>query len=159
MEAKAREIRDAEEYRIFWGNHPTANTKQWSGLSHQLNANTAQIVALTNNYADMTLEKMDEVLDTNIGNPGLLVVSRTGRRKVNALLQAQQRFVDRTEIAGGFRVMTYNEVPIVPSTRRYCNCSHRRFYYSTFLYRHQRYVYERFDRINSNANSSYFVPI
>jgi len=118
MESKAREVRDLEEQRIFFGDSPTANSKQWAGLNRQMVNNPTQIVALTNTGVgvDLTLEKLDEVIDLNIGNPGLIVTSRTGRRKLNALLQAQQRFVDRTEIAGGFRVMTYNDIPVVAST-------------------------------------------
>jgi hypothetical protein len=118
MERKAEEIKDAEEWRIFWGNSPTINSKQWSGLNATLNSNTDRIVALTNTGVgvDVTLTKLDEMLDLNIGNPRLLVTSRTGRRKINALLQSTQRFVDRTEIGAGLRVISYNDVPIVAST-------------------------------------------
>jgi len=118
MEAKAREIRDAEEFRIFWGNSPTANSKQFPGLDSYMVAQTGQIVALTNTGTGVapTLEKLDELLDLNIGDPGLILTSRVGRRKINALLQTTQRFVDRTEIPGGYRVMSYNEVPILTST-------------------------------------------
>ncbi len=118
MEAKAREVRDREDFRLFFGNSPTANTKQWKGLNDFMTQNTGQIVALTTTSVgvDLTLQQLDEVLDLNIGNPGLIVTSRTGRRKINALLQANQRFVDRIDIPGGFRVMSYNEVPIVTTT-------------------------------------------
>jgi hypothetical protein len=118
MEAKAKEVRDAEEFRIYWGNHPTANSKQWPGLNSYFVANTGQVVGLTNTGTGVapTLEKLDELLDVNIGNPGLILTSRTGRRKINALLQTTQRFVDRIEIRGGFRVMSYNDVPILAST-------------------------------------------
>jgi len=119
LEAKAGEIRNAEDYRMFWGNYPTVNAKQFNGLAYQLNANTGQIVTAGTDGTsgnDLTTAKMDQVIDTNIGNPGLIVTSRLGRRKINALLQAQQRFVDRTEIAGGFRVISYNDIPIVATT-------------------------------------------
>jgi hypothetical protein len=118
MERKAEEIKDAEEFRIFWGNSPTVNIKQWDGLNKFFIDNSAQIVALTNSSVGVavTTEKLDEAIDLNIGNPRLMVTSRTGRRKINALLQGTQRFVDRTEIAGGFRVISYNDIPIVAST-------------------------------------------
>jgi len=118
MESQAREVRNAEETRIYFGNHPVTNTKQWNGLAKVMDDNQGQIVALTTSGlgADITLEKLDEAIDLNIGNPGLIVTSRAGRRKINASLQAQQRFIDRTEIAGGFRVTTYNDIPVVPST-------------------------------------------
>lgn len=118
MERKAEEIKDAEEFRMFWGNSPTANSKQWAGLNSFYNSNSDRIVGLTTTSVgvDITLAKMDEFIDLNIGNPRMLVTSRTGRRKINALLQSTQRYVDRTEIAGGFRVITYNDIPIVACT-------------------------------------------
>ena len=64
----------------------------------------------------MTLEGIDTAIDLNLGNPGLIVTSRTGKRKLNALIQAQQRFVDSIEIRGGFKVMSYNGIPVVAST-------------------------------------------
>lgn len=118
IEMKARELADAEEFRMFWGNSPTPNTKQFPGLNSYLNAHTGQLVAMAANGAGatMTLEKLDEAIDLNLGNPGLILTSRTGRRKLNALLQAQQRFVNTVEIRGGFKVMEYNGIPVLPCT-------------------------------------------
>ena len=118
IEGKATELKDAEEWRMFWGNAPTVNSKQFPGLSSYLTANTGQIVALTNTGTGvtLTLDGLDQAIDLNLGNPGLILTSRTGRRKLNALLQAQQRFVDSVEIAGGFKVMSYNGIPVLPCT-------------------------------------------
>ena len=119
VEGKAAELRDAEEMRIYWGNSPTANTLQFPGLNSYMVTNaTSQVVALTNTGVGvtLTLAKLDEAIDANRGNPGLIVTSRAGRRKLNALLVANQRFIGSTEIAGGFRVMTYNDIPVVAST-------------------------------------------
>lgn len=118
IEGKAIELRDAEERRVFWGNSPTANSKQFPGLNSYMNSNTGQIVALTNTGVGvtLTLEALDQAIDLNLGYPGLILTSRTGRRKLNALLQAQQRFVDSIEIRGGFKVMSYNGIPVLPCT-------------------------------------------
>lgn len=118
VEGKAREVADAEEHRIFWGNSPSANTLQFPGIHSYMASNTGQIVALTNTGTGvtLTLSALDQAIDLNLGNPGLIVTSRRGRRKLNALLQAQQRWVDSVEIAAGFKVMTYNGIPVVPST-------------------------------------------
>jgi HK97 family phage major capsid protein len=61
----------------------------------------------------LTLAKIDEAIDAARGEVDLIVTSRAVRRKINSLLQAQQQFVDRTEIAAGFRVLTYDGMPIV----------------------------------------------
>jgi hypothetical protein len=119
VEGKAIELRDAEERRVFWGASPTANTKQWPGINSYMVTNAStQVVALTNTGTGvtLTLEALDRAIDLNLGNPGLILTSRTGRRKLNALLQAQQRFVDKIEIKGGFKVMSYNDIPVVACT-------------------------------------------
>lgn len=118
IEGKAIELKDAEEWRTFWGTSPTANSKQFPGLNSYMVANTGQVVALTNTGVGvtLTLEAMDRAIDLNLGNPGLILTSRAGRRKLNALLQAQQRFVDSIEIRGGFKVMSYNGIPVLPCT-------------------------------------------
>ena len=119
VEGKAIELRDAEERRVFWGNSPTANSKQWPGINSYMVTNAStQVVALTNTGTGvtLTLEALDRAIDLNLGNPGLILTSRTGRRKLNALLQAQQRFVDKIEIKGGFKVMSYNDIPVVACT-------------------------------------------
>lgn len=63
--------------------------------------------------ATLSLAKIDEAIDAARGEVDLIVTSRAVRRKINALLQAQQQFVDRTEIQAGFRVLTYDGIPIV----------------------------------------------
>lgn len=117
MQAKAMEMRDREEHRIIWGNQPTINTKQIQGLQYQMYSHTGQIVGSTT-AGTLTLTKMDETLDKVIttANPSVILTSRAGARKINAALQAQQRFVDKVEVPGGFQVMSYNGVPIIKTT-------------------------------------------
>lgn len=119
IEAKAREMRDFEELREFWGNGFTTNSKQILGLHYHMVNHTGQVVALTNSSTgvDLTLAKFDEAMDLVVtGSPSVILTSRAGRRKINALLQSQQRFNDRIEVPGGFKVLSYNEVPILVST-------------------------------------------
>ncbi len=119
IEGKARELKDAEEWRFFWGKYPTASSKQFPGLgTYASTYSSTQAVNLATNGAGvtLTLDAMDQAMDLNLGNVGLILTSRTGRRKLNALLQAQQRFVNLVEIRGGFKVMEYNGVPVIPCT-------------------------------------------
>jgi hypothetical protein len=118
LEMKAEEIKDSEEFRMLWGNSPTVNSKQWAGWNQYMVESPAQVLGLTNSSTGvvLTTENFDKAVDLNIGNPRLIVTSRTGRRKINALLVAQQRYVDRMEIAGGFKVISYNDIPIVACT-------------------------------------------
>lgn len=99
-----------------------ANVKQFSGALTLINAISGQVVAnstLTTGGA-LSLSKLDETIDRvrGAGNRSDLVIiaSFNGARKLNAALQAQQQFTNMTEIAAGFRVRTYDTIPIVIST-------------------------------------------
>jgi len=59
----------------------------------------------------LSLASLDLAIDE--GDNDLIVTSRAVRRKINSLLQAQQQFIDKTEIQAGFRVLTYDGIPIV----------------------------------------------
>ncbi len=74
----------------------------------------------TTSNAALSLSKLDEAIDKVKGSSQrgdlAIVGSFAGIRQVNSALQAQQRFNDVTEIAGGFRVRTYDGIPLVVST-------------------------------------------
>jgi HK97 family phage major capsid protein len=68
--------------------------------------------------APLTLNMLDRAIDAAAsvglgGSPGMLVTTRPVMRHINSLLQAQQRFANETEIAAGFRVFTYDGLPII----------------------------------------------
>ncbi len=127
LERKAEDFKDKEDYFFLWG-QAVADTpisgmggvKQWDGINALATEDATNIVAVTDsvNGADLTIAKMDEALERARLDPSnaIIISSFVGRRKLNALLQSQQRFNDKTEIRGGFRVQTYNDVPILTST-------------------------------------------
>lgn len=61
----------------------------------------------------LTLAMLDEAIDHTRGECDVILTSRAVRRKINSLLQAQQRFVERVEVGAGFRVLSYDNVPIL----------------------------------------------
>ena len=61
----------------------------------------------------LSLASLDKAIDNSRGQVDLIVCSRATRRAINALLQAQQQFVDRVEVQAGFRVLSYDGLPIV----------------------------------------------
>jgi hypothetical protein len=105
-------IRDTEESALINGDS-TVDPKQFDGL-RKLVPN-GQVVSAGVNGAPLTLDLLDEAIDLNRGNPNMIIMSKKTNRKLNALLQAQQRFVDTTEVTGGFRVQVYNGIPIFRS--------------------------------------------
>ncbi len=101
-------VRDTEEYGIIYGDK-SGNTKQFDGLDVLIP--TGQRILMGANGAPLTLTALDEAHDLCNGMPNMLIGSKRSRRHIQALLQAQQRFVNTVEVKGGFRLMSYNDVP------------------------------------------------
>lgn len=98
------------------------NANQFNGLITLTQITASQIVLQTTNIAGdvLTLEKLDEAIDkvkgASIRSDLVIYASFKGRRLLNGLLQAQQQFNDMTEIGAGFRVRTYDGIPLITTT-------------------------------------------
>lgn len=74
--------------------------------------------------ATLTLAHLDELADMVETNAAMsvfddgwqFVMSNTAQSKVQQLVQNQQRFIDKVEIAAGLNVMTYRDIPIIKSS-------------------------------------------
>lgn len=117
---KTEDFANALEDGCMNGDSRFAN--QFSGALTLINAVSSQVVANSTLTAGgaLSLSKLDEAIDRvrGAGNRSDLVIvaSFNGARKLNAALQAQQQFTNMIEIAAGFRVRTYDTIPIVIST-------------------------------------------
>lgn len=86
------------------------------GIIHQIDTDASMNAGggvVSGGAAALTLAKIDEAIDTARGDVDLMITSRAVRRKINSLLTAVQRFNDTTEVAAGFRVLTYDGLPIL----------------------------------------------
>lgn len=63
--------------------------------------------------ADLSLAYLDLAIDGTRGEGDVILCSRKTRRAIAKALQSQQRFNDTMEIGGGFRVMSYDGIPLV----------------------------------------------
>jgi len=121
MTHKMDDFIGALESAMFIGDSG-AVAAQVDGMLTQINAVAGQVVAQTSVVGgdSLTLAKLDETIDSvkGAGSRSDIVIyaSFQGARKLNAALQADQQFNDVTEIAAGFRVRTYDGIPIVVST-------------------------------------------
>jgi len=112
VENALQAVRDAEEDALINGDS-TANPKQFNGIRKLIPG--GQVVTAGTNGAPLSLELLDAAIDLNRGVPSMLIMSKKANRKLNSLLQVQQRFVDTMEVKGGFRVQVYNGIPIFRS--------------------------------------------
>lgn len=97
----------------------TGGSDDIQGIIHQidtsdtLNWGSSGSGVVSGGAATLTLAKIDEAIDASRGDVDVILTSRAVRRKINALLQAQQNFNDSVEVAAGFRVLTYDGLPII----------------------------------------------
>lgn len=120
MMSRLEDHTDGLENGYVVGNF-AANANQINGLLTLINAVAGQVVANTtaNGGAPLVLARLDEALDKvkGVDADKIIFASLKGRRLVNAALQAQQVFNDKIEIRAGFRVRTYDDIPIVATTQ------------------------------------------
>ena len=112
VENGLQNVRDSEENALVNGD-AAVNPKQFNGLRKIIPG--GQVVVAGANGAPLSLDLLDQAIDLNRGNPTMLIMSKKANRRLNSLLQAQQRFMDSTEVKGGFRVQSYNGIPIFRS--------------------------------------------
>jgi hypothetical protein len=85
-----------------------------TGILYQITDDTTMgDQSVVNKSGTLTLAMIDEAIDAVNGDPDTMLTSKPVRRKINSLLQAQQQFVNTTEIRAGFRVVSYDDLPIL----------------------------------------------
>ncbi len=85
-----------------------------TGILYQITTDTSMgDQSVVNKTGTLTLAMIDEAVDAVAGNPNTILTSKPVRRKINSLLSAQQVFQNSTEIRAGFRVSTYDDLPIL----------------------------------------------
>jgi len=116
IENKTMEFKDKEDYAYIWGNYtnasePAKNAKAFDGL------NALAGLTIDMGGVALTRAKLDEAIDTlRGGNPDMVICSKSCRRSIIGLLQSLQRWVNVTEVKGGFKLPAYNDVPIYVSS-------------------------------------------
>jgi hypothetical protein len=121
ISARVGDFSETFEDGVIYGDI-AVDANQFDGLITLTQATSSQIVLQTTAVGGdaLTLEKLDEAIDVVKGsaarNDLVILASYKGRRLLNAALQAQQQFNDMTEIGAGFRVRTYDGIPIVTTT-------------------------------------------
>ena len=119
LAGKAGDFAELLEAGLITGD-TNASSNQINGLLTLINNVSGQVIANSTAGDDLVLAKLDETIDQVKGsdNPAdlILLCSKIGSRKLNAALQSQQQFTNVVEIAAGFRVRTYDGIPIVKST-------------------------------------------
>lgn len=114
MVGKLEDFSDFEELKIFYAKSTTTN--EFNGIHYLVDS--TQVVGATTGTSGvaLTIAKLDELWDKTRRFPDAAILSYKTRRKINALLQQYQRFVNTIEVRGGFVVSSYNNTPLLPSS-------------------------------------------
>jgi len=114
IEMKAKALRDKFEDTVIYGN-AAVNAKQFDGLRKLINTGTAgaQVIAMGDAGATLTLAKLDELIDAvKGGKPDMLLMSRRSRRKINALVRAAGGMTETERDSWGNFIQLWDSVPI-----------------------------------------------
>jgi HK97 family phage major capsid protein len=110
VQLKARATRDLFDDTFINGNEST-DPKSFEGIDRLVAG--GQSVTMGTNGDVLTLEKLDELLDTvKGGKPDLLLMSRRSRRTLNVLARTAGSFLEADRDEFGQMVQYYDGVPI-----------------------------------------------
>src|SRR5690606_30305413 len=109
----ARDLSRKLEETLIYG---TGAGQSFTGILPQIETNVLDLNKADENdpveRGPLYLSQIDEALDMPHRGPTTIAGVRALGRRINALLQAQQRFVDQVDVQGGFNVMSYRGLPI-----------------------------------------------
>jgi hypothetical protein len=110
VQLKAKAVRQLFEQTFVTGD-ATANPKSFDGLDKL--ADPAQSISMGVNGGSLTLDKLDELIDTvKGGKPDLLLLSRRSRRSVNKLARTSGSFLEADRDEFGQMLQFYDGIGI-----------------------------------------------
>ena len=110
VELKAKAVRQLFEQTFITGD-ATANPKSFDGLDKVVDP--TQSLSMGANGGSLTLDKLDELIDTvKGGKPDLLLMSRRSRRITNKLARTSGSFLETDRDEFGQMLQFYDGIPI-----------------------------------------------
>jgi hypothetical protein len=114
IELKAKALKDKFDDTFIYGN-ATTSPKQFDGLRKLIDTATAgsQVIAAGASGASLTLSMLDQLIDAvKGGKPGILLMSRRSRRKINALVRAAGGMMETDRDKWGNFVQFWDGIPL-----------------------------------------------
>jgi hypothetical protein len=114
IELKAKALKDKFEDTFIYGN-ATTSPKQFDGLRKLIDTATAgnQVIAAGSSGASLTLSMLDQLIDAvKGGKPGILLMSRRSRRKINALVRAASGMMETDRDKWGNFIQLWDGIPL-----------------------------------------------
>ncbi len=113
VQLKAKSVQQLFEQTFITGD-ATTNPKEFDGLDEL--TDPSQELSMGANGGSLTLDKLDELVDTvQGGKPDLLLMSRRSRRIINKLARSAGSFLETDRDEFGQMLQFYDGIPIGPS--------------------------------------------
>lgn len=114
IESRAKSIAHKFSDTFFNGLTGTGgDAKSFDGLANIVNTST-QTLSMATNGAALTLDKMDELIDTvKPGRPDALLMAKRTRRKLSSLRRSSGNLLETDVDAFGRRALFYDGIPII----------------------------------------------
>jgi len=113
VQLKAKAVQQLFEQTFITGD-ATTNPKEFDGLDEL--TDPSQELSMGANGGSLTLDKLDELIDTvKGGKPDLLLMSRRSRRIINKLARTSGSFLETDRDEFGQMLQFYDGIPIGPS--------------------------------------------
>lgn len=109
MKAKAAALKFTKQF--FKGDNST-NPNEFDGLQNRITGDQLLDMGSTSGGDELTLAKLDELIDAVQGGPDVLFMNKTLRRKVNALMRAAGQATETVSNAFGKQIPAYASIPI-----------------------------------------------
>jgi hypothetical protein len=114
IEMKARALRHKFEEIFIYGDSEIS-AKQFDGIRKLIDTETEsdQVVAMSATGSELTLDKLDELIDTvKGGKPDMLLMSRRSRRKINSLVRESGSMLATERDSWGNFIQLWDGIPI-----------------------------------------------
>jgi len=110
VQLRAKSLRQLFETTFITGD-TTVNAKAFNGLDKL--CDPTQVVSMGANGASLTLDKLDELVDTiKGGKPDMLLMSRRSRRSLNKLARTSGSFLEADRDEFGQMLQYYDGIPV-----------------------------------------------
>ena len=109
MKAKAAALTFTDKF--FNGDNSTS-PHEFDGMVNRLTGSQVIDAGSTSGGDALTLAKLDELMDSVSGSPDILLMNKTMRRKVNALVRAAGQAIETVSDAFGRQMLSYAGCPI-----------------------------------------------
>lgn len=98
--------------KTFFDGNSQTEPREFDGVNRRLSGTTQELETGSAGGATLTLAMVDDLIDAIDGTPDALLMNKTMRRKINALMRASGQAIETISDSFGRQIQAYGGVPI-----------------------------------------------